>query len=142
MLEAEKTVKTALAKAALVDDLQNRNQDLTKQIDICQVYIGNTAIVLSYPAAFCSRMSSIVPFSQEENRILDRLHRQKIAEVEKLSQTVKELEEAVLAGGAAANAVRDYQRKVQEMNVIFPLTFCLAIYIHIFLFRLKILLFL
>ncbi|KAJ4801067.1 Microtubule-associated protein 70-2 [Rhynchospora pubera] len=88
LLEAEKTVKTALAKAALVDDLQNRNQDLTKQIDICQ----------------------------EENRILDRLHRQKIAEVEKLSQTVKELEEAVLAGGAAANAVRDYQRKVQEMN--------------------------
>ena len=52
---------------------------------------------------------------------MDRLHRQKIAEVEKLSQTVKELEEAVLAGGATANAVRDYQRKVQEMNVIFPL---------------------
>ena len=54
---------------------------------------------------------------QEENKILDRLHRQKVAEVEKLSQTVRELEEAVLAGGAAANAVRDYQRKVQEMNV-------------------------
>lgn len=120
LLEAEKTVKTALAKASLVDDLQNRNQDLTKQIDICQVYIGNTAIVLSYPAAFCSRnVFRSTPFFQEENRILDRLHRQKIAEVEKLSQTVKELEEAVLAGGAAANAVRDYQRKVQEMSVMF-----------------------
>jgi len=47
------------------------------------------------------------------------MHRQKVAEVEKLSQTVRELEESVLAGGAAANAVRDYQRKVQEMNVIF-----------------------
>lgn len=47
------------------------------------------------------------------------MHRQKVAEVEKLSQTVRELEEAVLAGGAAANAVRDYQRKVQEMNVLF-----------------------
>lgn len=46
------------------------------------------------------------------------MHRQKVAEVEKLTQTVRELEEAVLAGGAAANAVRDYQRKVQEMNVI------------------------
>lgn len=46
------------------------------------------------------------------------MHRQKVAEVEKLSQTVRELEEAVLAGGAAANAVRDYQRKVQEMNVL------------------------
>lgn len=45
------------------------------------------------------------------------MHRQKVAEVEKLMQTVRELEEAVLAGGAAANAVRDYQRKVQEMNV-------------------------
>lgn len=47
------------------------------------------------------------------------MHRQKVAEVEKLTQTVRELEEAVLAGGAAANAVRDYQRKVQEMNVMF-----------------------
>ncbi|KAF2305622.1 hypothetical protein GH714_007092 [Hevea brasiliensis] len=53
---------------------------------------------------------------EEENKILDKMHRQKVAEVEKLTQTVRELEEAVLAGGAAANAVRDYQRKVQEMN--------------------------
>lgn len=48
---------------------------------------------------------------------MDKMHRQKVAEVEKLTQTVRELEEAVLAGGAAANAVRDYQRKVQEINV-------------------------
>ncbi|XP_062222089.1 microtubule-associated protein 70-2 [Phragmites australis] len=88
LLEAERTVQIALAKAAMVDDMQNKNQELMKQIEICQ----------------------------EENKILDRLHRQKVAEVEKLSQTVRELEEAVLAGGAVANAVRDYQRKVQEMN--------------------------
>ncbi|KAL6001320.1 hypothetical protein ACLOJK_007054 [Asimina triloba] len=88
LLEAERTVQVALAKASLVDDLQNKNQELMKQIEICQ----------------------------EENKILDKMHRQKVAEVEKLSQTVRELEEAVLAGGAAANAVRDYQRKVQEMN--------------------------
>ncbi|CAL0323539.1 unnamed protein product [Lupinus luteus] len=88
LLEAERTVEIALAKASLVDDLQNKNQELMKQIEICQ----------------------------EENRILDKMHRQKVAEVEKLTQTVRELEEAVLAGGAAANAVRDYQRKVQEMN--------------------------
>lgn len=88
LLEAERTVQIALAKASLVDDLQNKNQELMKQIEICQ----------------------------EENKILDRMHRQKVAEVEKLTQTVRELEEAVLAGGAAANAVRDYQRKVQEMN--------------------------
>ncbi|PWA45179.1 microtubule-associated protein 70-3 [Artemisia annua] len=30
--------------------------------------------------------------------------------------SLRELEEAVLAGGAAANAVRDYERKLQEMN--------------------------
>ncbi|KAI3436992.1 uncharacterized protein J3R85_005711 [Psidium guajava] len=88
LLEAERTVEIALAKAALVDDLQNKNQELMKQIEICQ----------------------------EENKILDKMHRQKVSEVEKLMQTVRELEEAVLAGGAAANAVRDYQRRVQEMN--------------------------
>ncbi|KAK1423195.1 hypothetical protein QVD17_18490 [Tagetes erecta] len=88
LLEAERAVQVALAKASLVDDLQNKNQELMKQIEICQ----------------------------EENKILDKMHRQKVAEVEKLTQTVRELEEAVLAGGAAANAVRDYQRKVQEMN--------------------------
>ncbi|WCJ33381.1 Microtubule-associated protein 70-2 [Euphorbia peplus] len=88
LLEAERTIQMALAKASLVDDLQNKNQELMKQIEICQ----------------------------EENKILDKMHRQKVAEVEKLTQTVRELEEAVLAGGAAANAVRNYQRKVQEMN--------------------------
>lgn len=88
LLEAERMVQMALAKASLVDDLQNKNQDLSKQIEICQ----------------------------EENKILDKMHRQKVSEVEKLTQTVRELEEAVLAGGAAANAVREYQRKVQEIN--------------------------
>ncbi|CAO2828524.1 unnamed protein product [Amaranthus hypochondriacus] len=88
LLDAEKTVQSALAKASMVDDLQNKNQELMKQIEICQ----------------------------EENKILDKMHRQKVSEVEKLTQTVRELEEAVLAGGAAANAVRDYQRKMQEMN--------------------------
>ncbi|CAH8299112.1 unnamed protein product [Eruca vesicaria subsp. sativa] len=88
LLDAEKTIQGALAKSAMVDDLQNKNQELMKQIEI----------------------------RQEENKILDKMHRQKVAEVEKLTQTVRELEEDVLAGGATANTVRDYQRKVQEMN--------------------------
>lgn len=54
---------------------------------------------------------------QEENKILDKMHRQKVAEVEKLSTTVSELEEAVLAGGAAANAVRERQRQVNQLLV-------------------------
>ncbi|KAF6150770.1 hypothetical protein GIB67_020853 [Kingdonia uniflora] len=88
LLEAERTVQVALAKASMVDDLQNKNQELMKQIEICQ----------------------------EENKILDKMHRQKVVEVEKLSQTVRELEESVLRGGIAANAVRDYERKYQEIN--------------------------
>uniref|UniRef100_A0A0D9WNW6 Microtubule-associated protein 70-2 n=1 Tax=Leersia perrieri TaxID=77586 RepID=A0A0D9WNW6_9ORYZ len=88
LLEAERTVEIAMAKAAMVDDLQNKNQELMKQIEICH----------------------------EENKILDKLQRQKVAEVKKLSQTVKELEEQVLQGGEAANAVRDYRRQVQEVN--------------------------
>lgn len=55
--------------------------------------------------------------TQEENRILEKTNRQKVLEVEKLSETIKELEEAVLAGGSAANAIRDYQRQITELNV-------------------------
>lgn len=50
---------------------------------------------------------------------MDKMHRQKTAEIEKLSSTVAELEEAVLAGGAAVNAARDYQRQAQELLVRF-----------------------
>ncbi|XP_010914823.1 microtubule-associated protein 70-1 [Elaeis guineensis] len=88
LLDAEREVQLAKIKAALVDDLQNKNQELMKQNDICQ----------------------------EEYKILDKMHRQKVAEVEKLSQTVHELEEALLSGAAAANAVRDYQRQVNELK--------------------------
>lgn len=54
---------------------------------------------------------------QEENKILEKTNRQKVLEVEKLSQTIKELEEAVLAGGAAANVIRDHRRRVSELQV-------------------------
>ncbi|KAJ0980509.1 hypothetical protein J5N97_008764 [Dioscorea zingiberensis] len=88
LLDAEREVQFAKIKAALVDDLQNKNQELMKQNDICQ----------------------------EEYKILDRMHRLKVSEVEKLTQTVHELEEALLSGAAAANAVRDYQRQVSELK--------------------------
>jgi Microtubule-associated protein 70 len=41
LLEAERTIEVALAKASLVDDLQNKNQELIKQIEICQVIARN-----------------------------------------------------------------------------------------------------
>ncbi|KAK2978528.1 hypothetical protein RJ640_010174 [Escallonia rubra] len=53
---------------------------------------------------------------EEENRLLEKTNRQKVLEVEKLSQTIKELEEAILAGGAAANAIRDYRRQISELQ--------------------------
>lgn len=56
---------------------------------------------------------------QEENKILEKTNRQKVLEVEKLSRTIHELEEAILAGGAAANAIRDYRRQISELNVGF-----------------------
>ncbi|KMZ57131.1 microtubule-associated proteins 70-2 [Zostera marina] len=88
LLEAEKEVHSAKIKASFVDDLLNRNQELVKQNDICQ----------------------------EEYKILDKMHRQKVAEVEKLGKTVHELEESLLSGASAANAVRDYQRQVSELK--------------------------
>ena len=45
------------------------------------------------------------------------MHRNKVNEVEKLSITIRDLEEAVLAGGAAVNAARDFQRQVHELMV-------------------------
>ncbi|KAL3689315.1 hypothetical protein R1sor_015624 [Riccia sorocarpa] len=88
LLEAEKTVQIAEAKASMVDELQNRNQELSKQIEIYQ----------------------------EENKIVDKMYRQKVAEVNKQSTTIGELEEAILAGGATANAVRDFQRQVHQLT--------------------------
>ncbi|CAK9867245.1 unnamed protein product [Sphagnum jensenii] len=91
LVEAGKTVEVAEAKAATIDDLQNQNQELLRKIEIYQ----------------------------EDNKCLDKMHRQKVAEVEKLSTTVDELQEAVAAGGTAAHvnaAIRDYQRQVQELS--------------------------
>ncbi|KAK9156333.1 hypothetical protein Sjap_003813 [Stephania japonica] len=88
LLEAERILKSALERALIVEEVQNQNMELKRQIEICQ----------------------------EENRILDKTNRQKVSDVEKLGQTIRELEESILAGGAAANAVRDYQRQISELN--------------------------
>ncbi|XP_038689558.1 microtubule-associated protein 70-5-like isoform X3 [Tripterygium wilfordii] len=70
------------------NEVQNQNFELKRQIEICQ----------------------------EENKILEKTNRQKVLEVEKLTQTIQELEEAILAGGAAANAIRDYRRQISELQ--------------------------
>ncbi|KAK7331139.1 hypothetical protein VNO77_25355 [Canavalia gladiata] len=87
LLEAERILRSALERALIVEEVQNENFDLKRQIEICQ----------------------------EENKILEKTHRQKILEVEKLSQTIHELEEVILSSGANANAIRDYQRQTSEL---------------------------
>ncbi|KAL4311567.1 hypothetical protein GQ457_01G043630 [Hibiscus cannabinus] len=88
LLEAERILRSALERALIVEEVQNQNFELRRQIEIFQ----------------------------EENKILEKTNRQKVLEVEKLSQTIKELEEAILVGGAAANSIRDYQRQISELN--------------------------
>ncbi|KAL3519276.1 hypothetical protein ACH5RR_017425 [Cinchona calisaya] len=88
LVEAERTLKSALERALIVEEVQNHNFELRRQIEI----------------------------SQEENKILDKTNRQKVSEVEKLSQTIKELEEEILAAGEAANAIRDYQRQISQLQ--------------------------
>ncbi|KAI4298810.1 hypothetical protein L6164_032327 [Bauhinia variegata] len=88
LLEAERILRSALERALIVEEVQNQNFDLRRQIEICQ----------------------------EENKLLEKTHRQKVLEVEKLSQTIQELEEVILASGATANAVRDYKRQISELQ--------------------------
>ncbi|KAL1559988.1 microtubule-associated protein 70-5-like isoform X1 [Salvia divinorum] len=88
LLEAEKILRSALERALIVEEVQNQNFEFRRQIEICQ----------------------------EENKILDKTNRYKVLEVEKLSETIKELEEAILNGGVAANTIRDYKRQISELN--------------------------
>ncbi|XVF28053.1 hypothetical protein REPUB_Repub14bG0162400 [Reevesia pubescens] len=88
LLEAERILRSALERVLIVEEVQNQNFELRRQIEICQ----------------------------EENKILEKTNRQKVLEVEKLSQTIQQLEEAILAGGAAANSIRDYQRQISELH--------------------------
>lgn len=62
-------------------------------------------------------LNEFLIMSQEENKLLDRTNRQKVVEVEKLVQTVHELEESLLSNGETNNALLEYQRKISELNV-------------------------
>ncbi|KAA3478213.1 Microtubule-associated 70-5-like protein [Gossypium australe] len=97
LLEAEKILRSALERALIVEEVQNQNFELRRQIEICQASLR-------------------LLLQSEEHKILEKTNRQKVLEVEKLSQTIQELEEAILAGGAAANSIRDYQRQISQLN--------------------------
>jgi hypothetical protein len=57
------------------------------------------------------------PDLQEENMLLEKSNRQKVLEIEKLTHTVGELEESILATGDVANAVHFYQNQATRLNV-------------------------
>ncbi|KAK8585261.1 hypothetical protein V6N13_139195 [Hibiscus sabdariffa] len=82
LLEAEKILRSALERALIVEEVQNRNFELRRQIEICQASLSWHLVL----------------------------------EIEKLSQTIRELEEAILAGGAAANTVRDCRRQISQLQ--------------------------
>ncbi|KAK8936758.1 Microtubule-associated protein 70-5 [Platanthera zijinensis] len=88
LVEIEKNMNAALERALMVENLQNQNDELKRQVEICQ----------------------------EENKFLEKTNRQKIIEVDKLTQTIRDLEECILVGGQTANVVRDYERQVTELN--------------------------
>ncbi|KAL5729692.1 hypothetical protein ACHQM5_002604 [Ranunculus cassubicifolius] len=88
LVEAQKILESALERTLIVEDVQNHNMELKRQIELCQ----------------------------QENRILDKNYRQKVCEVEKLAQSIRHLEECILAGGEAANELRDYHRQILQIN--------------------------
>lgn len=89
LVEAEALLQSALEQAMSVEMVRNKNLELKRQMEICQ----------------------------EENRTLEKTHRQKVVEVERLTKTITELEESILASSVTANAIRDCQRQISELNV-------------------------
>ncbi|KAG4942016.1 hypothetical protein JHK84_046130 [Glycine max] len=63
-----------------------------------------------------SALERALVVEEVEKKLLEKNHRQKILEVEKLSKTIQQLEEVILASGATANAVRDCQRQISELQ--------------------------
>ncbi|TYK12986.1 microtubule-associated protein 70-5 [Cucumis melo var. makuwa] len=90
LLEAEKILRSALERALIVEEVQNHNFELKRQIEICQAMMHFYMIQLHFS--------------------------KKVIEVERLGQTIEDLEEAILAGGATANMVRDYKRQIEELH--------------------------
>ncbi|PNX95037.1 microtubule-associated protein 70-5-like, partial [Trifolium pratense] len=90
LIEAQRILQSALEKALIIEEVQNQHFDLKRQIEIFQ----------------------------EENKILEKTLRQKTNEVEKLSHTIQELEEVILANGATANEEkRTLERELARVKV-------------------------
>lgn len=88
LVEAGDILRSALERALIVEDVQNQNIELKKQMEIYH----------------------------EENRLLEKSNRQKVLEIEKLTHTVGELEESILATSDVTNAVHFYRNQTARLN--------------------------
>uniref|UniRef100_A0A0D9VR91 Uncharacterized protein n=1 Tax=Leersia perrieri TaxID=77586 RepID=A0A0D9VR91_9ORYZ len=88
LVEAGNILRSALERALIVEDVQNQNIELKKQMEIYH----------------------------EENRLLEKSNRQQVLDIERLTHTIAELEESILATGDVANAVRFYQNQAAKLN--------------------------
>uniref|UniRef100_A0A0A9GG08 Uncharacterized protein n=1 Tax=Arundo donax TaxID=35708 RepID=A0A0A9GG08_ARUDO len=88
LVEAGNILRSALERALIVEDVQNQNIELKKQMEIYH----------------------------EENKLLEKNNRQKVLEIEKLSHTISELEESILATGDVANAVHFFQNQAAKLK--------------------------
>lgn len=88
LIEAGDILRSALERALIVEDVQNQNIELKKQMEIYH----------------------------EENMLLEKSNRQKVLEIEKLTHTVGELEESILATGDVANTVHFYQNQATRLS--------------------------
>ncbi|KAL6645540.1 hypothetical protein ACP70R_017148 [Stipagrostis hirtigluma subsp. patula] len=88
LVEAGNILRSALERELIVEDVQNQNIELKKQMEIYH----------------------------EENKLLEKNNRQKVLEIEKLSHTISELEESILAAGDVTNAVRFYQNQAAKLK--------------------------
>ncbi|XP_062210368.1 microtubule-associated protein 70-4-like isoform X2 [Phragmites australis] len=88
LVEAGNILRSTLERALIVEDVQNQNIELNKQMEMYH----------------------------EENRLLEKNNRQKVLEIEKLSHTISELEETILASGDVANAVHFFQNQAAKLT--------------------------
>ncbi|CAI5466763.1 unnamed protein product [Closterium sp. Yama58-4] len=94
LLDAEKAVEAANAKAAQVDECMNKIAELTRQLNA----------------------------QQDENKTLDRMYKQKVDDVKKLTSQVESLNEAVTAAQSYTSVIKDYQRQLQELQATHKIT--------------------
>ncbi|KAL5217954.1 hypothetical protein ABZP36_018638 [Zizania latifolia] len=88
LVEAGDILRSALERALIVEDVQNQNIELKKQMEIYH----------------------------EENKLLEKSNRQQVLDIERLTHTIAELEESILSTGDIANAVRFYQNQAAKSS--------------------------